>query len=75
MQTNSDIYLEIARTPSQKVRISLDDYHGKTFLNIRVWTLKDKEWIPTKRGIHLYSHEILKLEEAIQYAKEDLFLQ
>lgn len=67
-------YVEIERTPTQIVRINLDTFKGRDILNIRVWVLKCGKWIPTKRGINLYPHEIHDLEEAIQYAKEDLEL-
>lgn len=72
--TNDIPYVEIERTPTQIVRINLDTFKGRDILNIRVWVLKDGKWIPTKRGINLYPHEIPSLEEAIQYAKEDLEL-
>ncbi|MFB3787850.1 MAG: transcriptional coactivator p15/PC4 family protein [bacterium] len=67
-------YVEIERTPTQIVRINLDTFKGRDILNIRVWVLKGGKWIPTKRGINLYPHEIPALEEAIQYEKEDLEL-
>ncbi|HOJ61681.1 MAG TPA: transcriptional coactivator p15/PC4 family protein [bacterium] len=73
--SNDIPYVEIERTPTQIVRINLNTYKGRNILNIRVWVLKDGKWIPTKRGINLYSHEIPALEEAIQYAKEDLELE
>jgi len=72
MQNDSYPYTDSQRTATQSLRMSLDDYNGKTFLNIRVWVLKDGQWVPTKRGINIYPKELEDLEDAIRYAKEDL---
>lgn len=66
MLANDKNIVTIERTPNEIIRVALVEYNRKTVLSIRIWVKKyDETWIPTKRGINLYPHELEDIEQAI----------
>jgi hypothetical protein len=48
----SMLIVEIDKNPSEKIRISIEDYRGSRFVDCRVyWKDKDGEWKPSKKGL------------------------
>ena len=56
-----------------EIRVALDDFRGKTLLNIRYfYQNKDGAFIPTKKGVALTSNELDSLVGFVMRAKEFL---
>lgn len=73
---NEDDPFTIERAEDKEIRITLDEYKGKTVLCIRVWVkMKDRDWKPTHRGINLYPNEIPALIAACGLSLNDLFYE
>lgn len=64
---------EIERNPTEVIRISLANFKGRDYVDLRIYFQDDAgEWKPTKKGVTIAPD---KLDEAIDYlknAKEEL---
>ena len=63
----------IERSDTEQLQISISEYRGKIYLNMRIFYTTDdgQTCLPTKKGVTLNTEQIDMLEEAIQEAKKE----
>jgi len=67
--------VEIERNELETVRVSINNYKGREYLDIRIFFKDDKdEWRPTKKGITLNPESIEELLGYIEKANKQLEL-
>ena len=62
--------LTLPRGQDEELRLSLDAYEGRPFLNVRIWT-RDADrrgWWPSKRGVTFKLRELADVAEALAEA-------
>ena len=66
----------IQRSDTEQLQISVSEYRGKSYFNLRIYYTTDDgaTWLPTKKGVTFAPDQLDMLEEAIQEAKT-LFMQ
>jgi hypothetical protein len=66
MNKNVRLVYEFPKGPTEKVRAEVSTYHGKDFLNLRVFFEDDSgKWLPSKKGITLYLEMAEELKTAV----------
>ena len=70
---DAKILATIDRTDTEQLQISVSEYKGKSYLNMRIFYTTDggTSWLPTKKGVTFSPDQIDLLEEAIQEAKKE----
>ncbi len=70
---DAKILATIDRTDTEQLQISVSEYKGKSYLNMRIFYTTDggSSWLPTKKGVTFSPDQIDLLEEAIQEAKKE----
>ena len=65
------ILATIDRTDTEQLQISVSEYRGKSYFNLRIFYTTDEgaTWLPTKKGGTFAPEQLDVLEEAIQEAK------
>jgi hypothetical protein len=62
---------EMPKNSTEKVRVSIEEYKGYSFIDVRVLYEDDAgEWKPTKKGITVSPEKADNLIELIKSAKE-----
>ena len=66
----------IERSDTEQLQISVSEYRGKSYFNLRIFYTTDggETWLPTKKGVTFAPDQLDILEEAIQEAKT-LFME
>ncbi len=69
----SKILATIDRTDTEQLQISISEYKGRSYLNMRIFYTTDEgaTWLPTKKGVTFSPEQLDLLEEAIQAAKAE----
>ncbi len=67
------ILATIERTDTEQLQISISEYKGKSYLNMRIFYTTDEgaTWLPTKKGVTFTPDQIDILTEAIEAAKQE----
>ncbi len=70
------ILATIERTDTEQLQISVSEYRGKSYFNLRIHytTDGDETWLPTKKGVTFAPDQLDVLSDAIEEAKQ-LFMQ
>ena len=64
---------EIGRTETEVVRVSVEEYKGRKYLDVRIYFESDEgEWKPTKKGVTIQPDKIDLFMDLIRQAKESL---
>ena len=64
---------EIEKNKKEKIRISIEEFHGHTLINCRVYYMTDNgDWRPTKKGIALGRNNIDEVIELLKDAGKKL---
>ena len=63
----------IQRTDTEQLQISVSEYKGRSYLNMRIFYTTDDgaTWLPTKKGVTFTPDQIDILTEAIEAAKQE----
>ncbi len=71
------ILATIERTPTEQLQISVSEYKGKSYLNMRIFYTTDDgaTWIPTKKGVTFTPDQLDLLSEAIEDAKKEFMAE
>ncbi len=74
---DAKILATIARTPTEQLQISVSEYKGKSYLNMRIFYTTDDgaSWIPTKKGVTFTPDQLDLLSEAIEDAKKEFMAE
>ena len=61
----------IQRSDTEQLQISVSEYRGKSYFNLRIFYTTDDgaTWLHTKKGVTFAPDQLDLLEEAIQEAK------
>lgn len=70
---DSKILATIQRSDTEQLQISVSEYKGTSYLNMRIFFTTDagQTWIPTKKGVTFTPDQLDILEEAIQEARKE----
>ena len=70
---DAKILATIERSDTEQLQISISEYKGRSYLNMRIFYTTDDgaTWLPTKKGVTFAPEHIDLLEEAIQEAKKE----
>lgn len=76
IMAETKILATIDRTDTEQLQISVSEYKGKSYFNLRIFYTTDEgmTWLPTKKGVTFAPDQLDVLEEAIQEAKT-LFME
>lgn len=70
------ILATIKRTDTEQLQISVSEYKGNSYLNLRIFYTTDEgeTWLPTKKGVTFSPDQLDILCDAIEEAKT-LFME
>jgi hypothetical protein len=64
---------ELQKNTRERIRISIDEFHGYSLINCRVYFRTDSgEWRPTRKGIALSKQNINEVIELLKEAGKKL---
>ena len=71
------ILATIERSDTEQLQISVSEYKGKSYLNMRIFYTTDEgaTWIPTKKGVTFSPEQLDLLEEAVQEARKEFMAE
>ena len=71
------ILATIERSDTEQLQISLSEYKGTNYSNMRIFFTNDggASWIPTKKGVTFTAEQLDTLTEAIEEAKQELMAE
>ena len=74
---DSKILATIERSDTEQLQISLSEYKGRSYLNMRIFYTTDEgaTWLPTKKGVTFAPDQLDILEEAIQAARQEFMAE
>lgn len=74
---DAKILATIQRTDTEQLQISVSEYKGKSYLNMRIFYTTDEgaTWIPTKKGVTFSPEQLDLLEEAVQEARKEFMAE
>ena len=70
---DAKILATIERSDTEQLQISISEYKGRSYLNMRIFYTTDEgaSWLTTKKGVTFTPDQLDLLEEAIQEAKKE----
>ena len=74
---NAKLLAAIERSDTEQLQISISEYKGKSYLNMRIFYTTDDgaTWLPTKKGVTFTPEQLDLLEEAIQDARKEFMAE
>ena len=63
----------IERSDTEQLQISVSEYKGKSYFNLRIYYTTDEgaTWLPTKKGVTFSPDQLDILSDAIEEAKKE----
>ena len=73
----SKMLATIQRTDTEQLQISISEYRGKSYLNMRIFYTTDDgaNWLPTKKGVTFTPDQLDILTDAIEEAKKEFMTE
>jgi hypothetical protein len=70
---DAKILATIERSDTEQLQISVSEYKGKSYLNMRIYYTTDEgaTWLPTKKGVTFSPEQLDMLTEAIEAARQE----
>ena len=70
---DAKILATIERSDTEQLQISVSEYKGRSYLNMRIFYTTDEgaTWLPTKKGVTFAPDQLDLLEEAIHAARQE----
>jgi Transcriptional Coactivator p15 (PC4). len=67
----------IERSETEQLKISISEYNGKSYLNMRIFFTTDsgETWIPTKKGVTFTPDQIEVLRDAVDEAMKEFMAE
>lgn len=74
---DSKILATIERSDTEQLQISVSEYKGKSYLNMRIFYTTDEgaTWLPTKKGVTFAPDQLDLLSEAVEAAKKEFMAE
>jgi len=71
------ILATIDRTDTEQLQISVSEYKGKSYLNMRIYYTTDagQTWLPTKKGVTFAPDQLDLLSDAIEEARKEFLAE
>ena len=71
------ILATIDRTDTEQLQISISEYKGKSYFNLRIYYTTDEgaTWLPTKKGVTFAPDQLDVLSDAIEEAKKEFMAE
>ena len=71
------ILATIDRTDTEQLQISVSEYKGKSYLNMRIYYTTDagQTWLPTKKGVTFAPDQLDLLSDAIEEARKEFMAE
>ena len=71
------ILATIQRTDTEQLQISVSEYRGKSYFNLRIYYTTDDgaTWLPTKKGVTFSPEQLDLLSDAIEEAKKEFMTE
>lgn len=68
------ILTTVSRSDTERVQVSINEYRGKKYLDLRVYYTTDDgiNWNPTKKGVTFSPDKLADLKEAVIKAMAEL---
>lgn len=69
---DAKILATIDRGPTEQLQISVSEYKGRSYFNLRIYYTTDEgaTWLPTKKGVTFAPDQLDILSDAIEEAKK-----
>lgn len=69
---DAKILATIDRSDTEQLQISVSEYKGRSYLNMRIFYTTDDgaSWLPTKKGVTFAPEQLDLLSDAIEEAKK-----
>lgn len=73
MAQEPKILATIPRTATEQMQIAINEYKGKSYLDMRIFYTTDDgaTWLPTKKGVTCSPENIETLKDAIEEAMKE----
>ena len=70
---DAKILATIDRGPTEQLQISVSEYKGRSYFNLRIFYTTDDgaTWLPTKKGVTFAPDQLDILSDAIEEAKKE----
>lgn len=70
---DAKILATIDRSDTEQLQISVSEYKGRSYLNMRIFYTTDDgaSWLPTKKGVTFAPEQLDLLSDAIEEAKKE----
>lgn len=70
---DAKILATIERSDTEQLQISVSEYKGRSYLNMRIFYTTDEgaTWLPTKKGVTFSPEQLDLLTEAIEAARQE----
>jgi hypothetical protein len=74
---DAKILATIERSDTEQLQISVSEYKGKSYLNMRIYYTTDEgaTWLPTKKGVTFSPDQLDLLTEAIEAARQEFMAE
>ena len=74
---DSKILATIERSETEQLQISVSEYKGRSYLNMRIFYTTDDgaTWLPTKKGVTFAPDQLDLLTDAIEEAKKEFMAE
>lgn len=74
---DAKILATIERSDTEQLQISVSEYKGKSYLNMRIFYTTDEgaTWIPTKKGVTFTPDQIETLRDAVDDAMKEFMAE
>ena len=71
--SDAKILATIERSDTDQLQISVSEYKGRSYLNMRIFYTTDEgaTWLPTKKGVTFSPDQLDLLTEAIEEARQE----
>lgn len=74
---DAKILATIERSDTEQLQISVSEYKGRSYLNMRIFYTTDDgaTWLPTKKGVTFAPEQLDLLSDAIEEAKKEFMAE
>lgn len=74
---DAKILATIDRSDTEQLQISVSEYKGRSYLNMRIFYTTDDgaSWLPTKKGVTFSPDQLDLLSDAIEEAKKEFMTE
>ena len=74
---DAKILATIDRSATEQMQISVSEYKGKSYFNLRIYYTTDDgaTWLPTKKGVTFAPEQLDILSDAIEEAKKEFMTE